>query len=105
MMLLPTGTSVRIHIAEGVTNIRKGMDGLAMLVQNVLRDDPFSGRLFAFRGRKANLIKIVFWAEWPKVPPAKLVERPWRAVMVCTCFHRAPARLCLSTKSKNAWSS
>ena len=32
-----------------------------MLVQEVLRQDPFSGHLFAFRGRKANLIKIVFW--------------------------------------------
>jgi transposase len=32
-----------------------------MLVQGVLRQDPFSGHLFVFRGRKANLIKIVFW--------------------------------------------
>jgi transposase len=61
MMLLPTGTSVRIHIAAGVTDMRKGMDGLAMLVQSVLGTDPFSGHLFAFRGRKSNMIKIVFW--------------------------------------------
>lgn len=59
MMLLPSG--VRIHIALGVTDMRKGLDGLAMLVQEVLRQDPFSGHLFAFRGRKANLIKIVYW--------------------------------------------
>jgi len=59
MMLLPTG--VRVHIALGVTDLRKGLDGLAMLVQGVLEQDPFSGHLFAFRGRKANLIKIVFW--------------------------------------------
>jgi transposase len=32
-----------------------------MLVQEVLRQDPFNGHLFAFRGRKANLLKIVFW--------------------------------------------
>ncbi len=61
MMLLPTGASVRIHIAAGVTDMRKGMDGLAMLVQTMLRADPFSGHLFAFRGRKANMIKILFW--------------------------------------------
>lgn len=61
MIMLPAGTSVRIHIATGVTDMRKGMDGLAMLVQAVLREDPFSGHLFAFRGRKANLIKILFW--------------------------------------------
>ncbi len=49
---------VRVHIALGVTDMRKGLDGLTMLVQEVLRQDPFSGHLFAFRGRKANLIKI-----------------------------------------------
>jgi transposase len=59
MMLLPAG--VRLHIALGVTDMRKGMDGLAMLVQGVLAQDPFSGHLFAFRGRKADLIKILFW--------------------------------------------
>ncbi len=59
MMLVPSG--VRVHIALGVTDMRKGLDGLAMLVQGVLEQDPFSGHLFAFRGRRANLIKIVFW--------------------------------------------
>jgi transposase len=61
MMLLPTGANVRVHMAAGVTDMRKGLDGLAMLVQSVLRADPFSGHLFAFRGRKANLVKILFW--------------------------------------------
>jgi transposase len=59
MILLPSG--VRVHIACGPTDMRKGLDGLAMLVQGVLRQDPFSGHLFVFRGGKANLIKIVFW--------------------------------------------
>src|SRR5919109_5533092 len=46
----------------GYVDMRKGIDGLAMLVQGVLRQDPFSGHLFVFRGRtRANLIKIVFW--------------------------------------------
>ncbi|MET2829192.1 IS66 family insertion sequence element accessory protein TnpB [Mesorhizobium shangrilense] len=59
MMLASSG--VKVHIALGVTDMRKGIDGLAMLVQGVLKQDPFSGHLFAFRGRKANLIKILFW--------------------------------------------
>jgi transposase len=59
MMMLPA--SVKVHIALGVTDMRKSLDGLAMLVQGLLAEDPFSGHLFAFRGRKANLIKIVFW--------------------------------------------
>ena len=59
MTLLPAG--VKVHLAIGYTDMRKGIDGLAMLAQGVLRQDPFSGHLFVFRGRKANLIKIVFW--------------------------------------------
>lgn len=59
MTLLPAG--VKVHLAFGYTDMREGIDGLAMLVQGMLHQDPFSGHLFVFRGRKANLIKIVFW--------------------------------------------
>jgi len=59
MTLLPRG--LKVHLALGYTDMRKGIDGLTMLVQGVLRQDPFSGHLFVFRGRKANLIKIVYW--------------------------------------------
>ena len=37
------------------------MDGLAMLVQGTLKKDPFCGHLFAFRGRRASTLKILFW--------------------------------------------
>jgi transposase len=61
--ILWTGLAVceKVHLALGYTDMRKGIDGLAMLVQAVLHQDPFSGHLFVFRGRKANLIKIVYW--------------------------------------------
>ena len=59
MTLLPRG--LKVHLAVGYTDMRKGMDGLAMLVQAVLHQDPFSGHLFVFRGRNASLIKIVYW--------------------------------------------
>lgn len=52
MTLLPRG--VKVHLAFGFIDMRKGIDGLAMLVQGVLRQDPFSGHLFVFRGRKAQ---------------------------------------------------
>ena len=58
-LLLPA--NAKVHLAFGVTDMRKGIDGLAMLVQEVLHQDPFSGHLFVFRGRKGNLLKIVFW--------------------------------------------
>ncbi len=41
--------------------MRKGLDGLAMLVQGLLKQDPFAGHLFLFRGRKAELLKILWW--------------------------------------------
>src|SRR5512134_703053 len=59
MIGAPSG--VKVHIACGVTDMRKGIDGLATLVQEVLLHDPFSGHLFAFRGGTANLIKILYW--------------------------------------------
>ena len=59
MTLLPPGT--KVHLAFGYIDMRKGMDSLSVLVQEVLQQDPFSGHLFVFRGRKADLIKIVFW--------------------------------------------
>lgn len=59
MMIVPAG--VKVHLALGVTDMRKGMDGLATLVQEVLKKDPFSGHLFAFRGTRANLVKLLFW--------------------------------------------
>jgi transposase len=59
MIGLPAGT--RIWLAAGVTDMRKGMNGLAALVQTVLERDPFSGHVFAFRGRRGDLIKLLWW--------------------------------------------
>ncbi|MGI4745566.1 MAG: IS66 family insertion sequence element accessory protein TnpB [Janthinobacterium lividum] len=58
MMTVPAG--IRIHLALGPTDMRKGFDGLALLVQEVLRADPFSGHLFLFRGKRASAVKILF---------------------------------------------
>ena len=59
MMIVPA--DVKVHLALGYTDMRKGMDGLAMLVQETLKKDPFSGHLFAFRGKRAQIVKILFW--------------------------------------------
>jgi transposase len=58
MIALPPG--VHVYLACGVTDMRKGMVGLAMLVQQGLSEDPFSGALYAFRGRRAGLIKLIW---------------------------------------------
>jgi len=51
----------RVWLACGYTDMRKGMDGLAVLAQQVLREDPFSGALFAFRGKRGGLVKILWF--------------------------------------------
>ena len=53
-------SDVRVYLACGYTDMRKGMQGLAMLVQQVLAEDPFNGALYAFRGRRGNLLKLVW---------------------------------------------
>jgi transposase len=58
MIAPPAG--LRIYLACGVTDMRKGMTGLAMLVQQGLAEDPFSGAVYAFRGRRAGLIKLLW---------------------------------------------
>jgi transposase len=58
MIALPAG--VRVYLACGTTDMRKGMAGLAMLVQQELSENPFDGALYAFRGRRAGLIKLLW---------------------------------------------
>jgi transposase len=59
MIALPSG--VHVWLACGHTDMRKGMDGLAMLAQQVLTEDPFSGALFAFRGKRGGLVKLLWF--------------------------------------------
>jgi transposase len=52
---------VRVYLACGYTDMRKGMNGLSMLVQQVLEKNPFDeGTIFAFRGRRSNLLKLIW---------------------------------------------
>ena len=60
MIGLPLGT--RVWLAAGVIDMRKGMDGLAALVQTTLAENPFSGHVFAFRGKRGDLLKLLWWS-------------------------------------------
>ncbi len=59
MIQLPTGT--RIWIAAGVTDMRRGFDGLSAQVQTVLHEQPFSGHVFLFRGRRGDIVKCLWF--------------------------------------------
>lgn len=54
-MMLPTGT--RIYLVAGYTDMRRGFDSLAALVQTHLPENPFSGDLYLFRGRRGDRVK------------------------------------------------
>ena len=58
--MIALSASARVYLACGVTDMRKGMVGLAMMVQQTLAEDPFGGAIFAFRGRRAGLIKLIW---------------------------------------------
>jgi transposase len=57
VILVPPG--VRIVLATQPIDFRKGMDGLAALVQQALRADPFQGDVFIFRARRADRVKLL----------------------------------------------
>jgi hypothetical protein len=56
---LPAGT--RIWLAAGVTDMRRGFDGLSAQVQTVLQQQPFSGHVFLFRGRRGDIVKCLWF--------------------------------------------
>ena len=58
--MIALAPGLRVYLACGVTDMRKGMVGLSMLVQQTLGADPFDGAVFAFRGRGAGLIKLIW---------------------------------------------
>ena len=59
--MISLGPAVRVLVATKPVDFRKGADGLAALAKEALGQDPFSGHLFAFRGRKADMIKLLYW--------------------------------------------
>ncbi len=52
--MIPTAAGVRVWLATGRTDLRKGFDGLALIVQETLKRDPHCGHLFVFRGRRGD---------------------------------------------------
>jgi len=59
MIGLPSNT--KIWIAAGVTDLRRGFTGLSALVQTKLEQNPLSGQVFIFRGRRGDLVKLIWF--------------------------------------------
>jgi transposase len=60
MIGLPAGT--RVWVVAGLTDMRCGFNGLAAKVQSALAENPFSGHVFVFRGRRGDTIKVLWWS-------------------------------------------
>jgi transposase len=58
--MIPLPSGVRVWIAVGQTDMRRGMNSLALLVQEALKRDPHGGDLYVFRGKSGKLVKILW---------------------------------------------
>ena len=58
--MIPMPSSTQVWLATGYTDMRRGFDGLALLVQETLKRNPHNGHLFVFRGRRGGLIKMIW---------------------------------------------
>jgi transposase len=59
--MIPIPANTRVWLAAGVTDMRRGFTTLAAQAEATLKQNPFTGRLFVFRGRRGDLIKIIWW--------------------------------------------
>jgi len=57
--MIPVPAGVRVWLATGCTDMRRGFPGLALMVQETLKADPHAGHLFVFRGKRGDLVKII----------------------------------------------
>jgi transposase len=73
MIGLPAGT--RVWIAAGHTDMRKGFNGLAAVVQTVLDQNPYCGHMFVFRGRRGDILKVLWYDGQGLVLLSKRLER------------------------------
>jgi transposase len=73
MIELPANT--RIWLVAGVTDMRRGFTGLSAMVQTTLQENPFSGHVFIFRGRRGDLVKLLWYEDSGLCLFAKRLER------------------------------
>lgn len=81
-------TPGNVHIALGATDLRKSIDGLSLIVKEVLKEDPFSMHLFAFCNKRRNLIKILVWDQtgfWIHYKRLETGTFQWPDKEACPC--------------------
>ena len=71
--MIPTPSGTRVWLAAGVTDMRKGFAALAAQAEATLRQNPFTGHLFVFRGRRGDLVKVIWWDGQGRLPVREAV--------------------------------
>ncbi len=59
--MIPVPASTRVWLCPGVTDMRRGFPGLSAQVDQVLKADPYCGHIFIFRGRRGDLVKLIWF--------------------------------------------
>lgn len=88
--MIPVPSNTRVWLAASVTDMRRGFTTLAAQAEKVLELDPYSRHLFVFRGRRGDLLKIIWWDAqggclfskrletgrfvWPSWPPPRRTD-------------------------------
>lgn len=59
--MIPVPSNTKVWLAAGVTDMRRGFATLAAQAELTLKQDPFTGHMFVLRGRRGDLIKVIWW--------------------------------------------
>lgn len=73
--MIPVPATQKVWLAAGATDMRKGFAGLSAIVEQVLREEPYGGGIFIFRGRGGDLVKVIWWDGQGACLFAKRLER------------------------------
>ena len=66
--MIPVPANLRVWIATGHTDVRRGMTGLALQVQEILKRDPHANDIYLFRGKRGDLMKCLWHGARPRQP-------------------------------------
>jgi len=87
MEVIPVPATTKVWLAAGVTDMRKGFNGLSALAEKVLAEDPYCGHLFVFRGGRGDLIKVIWWDVYGRPLRCKwFLCWTWLAGWALTCI-------------------
>lgn len=59
--MLSFPSAVKIYLCKQTTDMRRSFDGLAMMVQHIIKQNPLSGHIFVFRNKRNNMLKFLYW--------------------------------------------